>query len=159
MKNEKGVTLIEVMSTLIILSVLSGIATPIFQNMLLRMDFNQEVSLLVSKLHEARSVAMKGNSRVVFCYSASGYKIFVDDGAGGGTEEDWKHQSGEQLLADITLGDRFQIVLDDSTFTLQRTRFSGRPGITAGSIVMQGHDGRKTKIVLNVIGRVRVEKV
>ena len=159
MKNEKGVTLVEVMSVLVILSVLSGMATPVFQNMLLRMDFNQEVSLLVGKLHEARSVAMKSNSRVVFCYSDKSYTIFVDDGAGGGTKEDWIRQPGEQLVANVIVGDRFKIVLTDSTFTGQRTRFSGRPGIKAGSIVLQGHDGQKTKVVLNVIGRVRVEKV
>jgi hypothetical protein len=102
---------------------------------------------------------MKGNSRVVFCYNDKSYKIFVDDGAGDGTKEDWIHQPGEQLVANVTLGDRFEIVLDDSTFPGQRTRFSGRPGITAGSIVLQGHDGRKTKVVLNFIGRLRVEKV
>ena len=160
MKNEKGVTLVEVMSCLIILSVLSGIATPIFKNMMSRQALNMATSMLVGELHKARSFAMKSNSHVVFCYTENGYKTFIDDGQGGGIKEDWIPQPGEQVLANVDLvKDRLKIAVDESTFNTQRTRFSGRPGITAGSIVLQGSDGRKNKVIVNVIGRVRVEKL
>ena len=158
MNNENGVTLLEVMSTMIIISILSGISVPIFQNILLRQEFNQEVRNMVNEIYNARSIAIKSNAHVVLCYSQSGYKIFVDDGRKGGVENDWIQQANEKVLTNVTFRKHFKIALDDSTFTGQRTRFSNRPGIKAGSIVLQGHDGQKTKVVLNVIGRVRVEK-
>jgi prepilin-type N-terminal cleavage/methylation domain-containing protein len=159
MKNENGVTLVEVMSCVIILSILSGIAVPLFKNILSRQAFNGAISMLVGELHKARSFAMKSNSRVVFCYTESGYKSFIDDGQGGGEEKEWTQQPGEQVLANVTFRDRLKIVVDESTFQSQRVRFSGRPGIMGGSIVVQGEDGQKSKVIVNLIGRVRVERL
>ncbi|MBU1564064.1 MAG: GspH/FimT family pseudopilin [Proteobacteria bacterium] len=160
MKNENGVTLVEVMSCLVILSVLSGIATPLFKDMMSKQALYGATSMLVSELHKARSYAMRSNSHVAFSYTEDGYKAFIDDGQGGGTEGDWIQQPGEQVLANVDLlKDRLKIAVDESTFTAQRTRFSGRPGIKAGAIVLQGNDGRKNKIIVNFIGRVRVEKL
>ncbi|MFH0781609.1 MAG: GspH/FimT family pseudopilin [Pseudomonadota bacterium] len=160
MKNENGVTLVEVMSCLVILSFLSGIATPFFKDMMARQALNGATSMLVGELHKARSFAMTSNSPVAFSYTEGGYKTFIDDGQGGGTEGDWIQQTGEKVLANVSLlTDRLKISVDESTFTAQRTCFSGRPGIKAGAIVLQGNDGRKNKVIVNFIGRVRVEKL
>jgi hypothetical protein len=84
---------------------------------------------------------------------------YIDDGNNGGNKEDYIHQSGEQVLSDVTLGDRIKIAIPESTFTSQRTRFSGKPGISAGAVVLQGSNGNKSKVFVNIIGRVRVEKL
>jgi Tfp pilus assembly protein FimT len=114
---------------------------------------------LVEELHQARIVAIKSNAPVVFCYTDTGYRAFIDDGQGGGVEKDWLQQPGEQTVADIKLANRSKIVVEESSFTAQRTRFSGGPGISAGAIVVQGESGLKSKVIVNSIGRVRVEKL
>ncbi len=157
MRNQSGVTLMEVMSCMMILCVLGGIATPIIENTKSRIALRGEISNLVAELHRARSLAIKTNAFVAFCYTETGYKIFVDDGRGGGTKEDWIQQPGEQILANVALGERLKIVLDESSFTSQRTRFSRSPGLKPGAVVMQEYFGNKRKVIINVIGRVRVE--
>jgi prepilin-type N-terminal cleavage/methylation domain-containing protein len=159
MRNEKGVTLIEVVSCMVILSVLAGMAIPTVENMKARLALHGEVSKLVGELHKARFFAIKSNTKVVFQYTENGYMIFIDDGSNGGNKEDWMHQSGEQVLADVTLGERLKIATLESSFPSQRTRFSGKPGITGGAVVLQGSNGNKSKVIVNSIGRVRVEKL
>ncbi len=159
MRNQSGVTLMEIISCMMILGVLAGIARPSFENMKSRMALRGETSNLVSELHRARSLAIKTNEFVAFVYTERGYKIFVDDGRGGGTKEDWIQQPGEQILANVTLEERLKIVLDESSFTSQRTRFSRSPGLKPGAVVMQEHFGNKRKVIINVIGRVRVENL
>ena len=159
MRNEKGVTLVEVVSCMVILSVLAGIAMPSVENMKAKLAMHGEVSKLVGELHKAKLFAIKSNAKVVFRYTENGYMTFIDDGNNGGTKNDWIHQSGEQLLSDVTLGDQIKISVPESTFTSQRTVFSGKPGISAGGVVLQGRNGNKNKVIVNAIGRVRVEKL
>jgi prepilin-type N-terminal cleavage/methylation domain-containing protein len=159
MRNEKGVTLVEVVSCMVILGVLAGIAFPSLENMKAKLALHGEVSKLVGELHKARIVAIKNNAKVVFRYNESGYMTFIDDGNNGGTKNDWIHQSGEQLLSDVTFDDRIKIAVPESTFTSHRTIFSGKPGIIAGGVVLQGSNGSKSKVIVNAVGRVRVEKL
>jgi len=159
MKNESGVTLIEVVSCVATFCVIAGIAYPTLENTKSRMAIHSEVSKLVGELHKARVFALKSNSSVVFCYNDSGYKTFIDDGRDGGIKEDWVQQPGEQILADVTLDNRIQIDVEKSSFSLQRTHFTKSPGVKAGAVVMRGCGGSKSKIIVNAIGRVRVEKM
>ncbi len=159
MRNEKGVTLVEVVSCMVILSALAGMASPMIGTMKAKLALHSEVSKLVGELHKAKLFAIKSNTKVVFKYNENGYMTFIDDGNNGGSKEDYIHQSGEQLLSDVTLGDRIKIAVPESTFTSDRTRFSGKPGISAGAVVLQGSDGNKSKVIVNSIGRVRVVKL
>lgn len=159
MRNEKGVTLIEVMSCMVILSILAGFAIPSIETMKAKLALHGEVAKLVGELYKARLFAFKNNTKVVFRYTQEGYMTFVDDGNNGGNKEDWIHQSGEQILADVILGDGLKVDVPGSSFSSQRTRFSGKPGIAGGSVVLQNGNGNKNKVIINVIGRVRVEKI
>lgn len=159
MNNQKGVTLVEVVSCLVIMSVLAGVAFPMVEGMKAKLALHGEVSKLVGELHKARIFAIKSNARVVFRYTDKGYMTFIDDGKNGGIKEDWVPQTGEQILADVTLGEQTRISLPESSFTAKRTCFSGKPGISAGSVVLENSNGNKSKVNVNAIGRVRVEKL
>jgi Tfp pilus assembly protein FimT len=159
MRNEKGVTLVEVVSCMVILCALAGMAIPTIENMKAKLTFHGEISKLVEELHKAKLFAIKSNAKVVFRYTENGYMTFIDDGNNGGNKEDWIHQSGEQVLSDVTFENRIIIDVPESSFPSQRTRFSGKPGITAGSVLFQGSNGNKSKVIVNAIGRVRVEKL
>jgi prepilin-type N-terminal cleavage/methylation domain-containing protein len=159
MKKQDGVTLVEVLAVLVILTVLAGFTAPMVEQWKAKIALRAEVSKLVGELHRARCAAVRSNACVVFSYTENGYKTFIDDGFGGGLKEDLIQQPGERTLADVSLGKELKVVLSDSTFTLQRTGFTGRPGVKAGSVVLLASDGSKTKVVVNSIGRVRVEKL
>ena len=159
MRNQTGMTLVEVMTVLVVLSVMCGIAGPVFEHLNGKMALRSEVSRLVSEFHKARAFAIQKNEYVVFHYTEEGYNLFVDDGSGGGTKGDWNFQSGEEMLAGIIFQNGVKIHSEESTFTSNRTRFTGRPGVKAGSVVLIGKDGNKAKVVVNSIGRVRVEKL
>lgn len=159
MKKESGVTLLEVLSCIAIIGVLTGISAPITENLKSRIELHEEILKLSGELHRARSFAIKSNSHVAFCYTKTGYKFFIDDGHDEGIKEDWIQQPGEHVLADVTLGNRLAIALEESSFSSHRTRFSRSPSVKPGAIVMQGSDGNKRKVIVNAIGRIRVEKI
>ncbi len=159
MKNEKGVTLVEIMSCLMILSVLGGAAMPMLENFKSRFALREEVSNLVEELHRARSLAIKNNSHVAFSYTETGYITFIDDGQDGGIKDDWVQQPGEMVLAKVDFDNRLKILLNESTFTCQRTRFSRSPGIKPGTVVIKEKFGNSKKVVINSIGRVRIEQL
>lgn len=159
MNNEKGITLVEVMSCLVVVSVLAGFAIPTIETFKSKLSLNGEVSRMVSELHKARLYAITHNSFVVFTYSDHGYKTFIDDGSGGGNKQDWVRQSGEQLLSDVTFSERILIDTSQSSFTSHRTRFSTKPGVSGGTVVLTDNKGHSKKVVVNSVGRVRVEKI
>jgi Tfp pilus assembly protein FimT len=143
-----------------IIGVLSSIALPASRAMMVRYQFSTETGRVIESLKLAKSFAITKKSPVVFSYTQDGYLVFIDDGAGGGKRGDWVRQPGERLLAKCDLRDKgMHIDVSASTFSAKRTRFLGTPAIKAGSVVLVGADGSKTKIVVNIIGRVRVEKL
>lgn len=157
MKNDIGFTLVEVLVCAAIVCIVAGLASPAIGSFKARMALHEAVSDLVSGLHMARSVAIKRNDRVVLSYSEKGYKIFIDSGSGGGIREDWIQQPGEQTLVNATLDDRLEILMDESTFSLHRARFSRSPGIKPGAIVIKGDCGKKKRVIINSVGRIRIE--
>lgn len=159
MKKDAGVSIVELITCLAILGIMAGITYPQFDGWKHKLALRGATSDLFCELHRARSAAIRCNSYAVFLYHGNGYEMFVDNGNDGGVKEDWVRQSGEQLLADIVFEDGIRILMEESTFTNNRMRFSGHPGVKAGTVVMQSPDGRKTKIVVNVVGRVRVEEI
>lgn len=156
--SEKGFTLVENVVCLVVLCAMSAFAYPEIGKWNSKYNLQSETLNLVGALHRARCAAVMRNSNVIFLYNKNGYKIFVDDGSGGGTKDDWIHQPGEAVLADVSLDKQVKIDTGESTFTLDRTGFSGKVGVKAGTVVLAGSGGLKNKIVMNVVGRVRVEK-
>ncbi len=159
MNNHRGATLVEIVSCLVILGVLAGMAFPLIEKMKVKLALHSEVSTLVEELRKARIFAIKSNAPVVFSYTDKGYMTFIDDGRNGGHNKDWVRQAGEQVLCSKTLGNGIDIILPESTFTSHRTRFSVGPGISAGAVVLQDSEGNKSKVIVNAVGRVRVQKL
>lgn len=160
MRNQKGVTLFEVVGCLLILGILSSIAVPASQAMMVRYKFSTETARLEDALKIAKSYAITKKAPVVFSYNHDGYMVYIDDGAGGGMAGDWTRQPGERLLVNCNLREAGLLIdVTQSTFSAKRTKFSGSPAIKAGSVVLVGADGAKAKIVVNIIGRVRTERL
>jgi Tfp pilus assembly protein FimT len=113
-----------------------------------------EAYSLVCNLQRAKIEAVKENSDVVIQMFATGYQVFIDDGKGGGLAGDWIRQPQEKMLFSCVLTDG--LVLSNN-FSSSRTRFTGRVGTKAGSITMTNSYGHQKKIIINTVGRIRVE--
>jgi prepilin-type N-terminal cleavage/methylation domain-containing protein len=154
MAGRKGFALIEILVTLVVVSILSAIAIPPLRSWCQRAGFRSEVSMLVSCLHMAKMEAIKTNSFVVIDPNPNSYTIFVDNGSGLHEAGDWIRQDGEKLL--VTCHLRHGVTLTNS-FTKKKARFSSRPGISAGTFTLGDIHGNRMKVIISAVGRIRVE--
>lgn len=72
MRGNSGFTLLELMITVIILSIVVTIAVPSFLSLLQTNRLAGQVNQLVGAIHAARTEAIKMNRNVVFCHSSDG---------------------------------------------------------------------------------------
>ena len=156
MDNQKGFTLFELAGVLLILSILSGIGIPLITQLQNRILFRSEVSSLFIDLQRAKIAAIKNNAPVVITTSSNGYQIYVDNGFGHAIYGDWKKQPEEQLLAEKTLRGGITIT---KHFTGKRCRFNSGIGIKGGTIELTDRFGNKSRIIINIVGRIRVQKL
>lgn len=154
MANQKGFTLIEVLVSVAIVSIILAIAYPAFGSWCKRAGFRSEVSMLVGCLHAAKMEAVKTNSFVVIAADPTGYSAFVDNSPVPGETGDWMQQMGERLITRCRLKNGLNLA---TNFPDNKMRFSSGPGIKAGRFIFTGSDGRRTDVIVNTVGRIRVE--
>jgi type IV fimbrial biogenesis protein FimT len=110
-----GFTIIELMVTVIILSILLGLAVPSFQNATLNSQLRSSANSLVASTFYARSESFKRNAVVTLCVSNDGTTCGV-----GGWEQGWIVTVGATVLerqAAAPLG--FKITAAGGNTTLQ----------------------------------------
>ncbi|MDR3629416.1 MAG: GspH/FimT family pseudopilin [Desulfocapsaceae bacterium] len=156
MIGQRGVSLMEILISLGIVSTLSAIAYPAVADWSRSLDFRSEVSQLVCCLHRAKIEAVKTNSFVVVEARSNGYSIFVDNSRVPGQAGDWIRQPEERLIVACTLKNGISLTSNFSN-PANTMRFSGRPGIKAGRFILTDAGGRSMAVILSASGRVRVE--
>jgi len=154
MAEQKGTTLVEILVVLVIVSILTAIAYPPLMRWYQGAAFRSEVSTLVSWLQRAKTEAVKTHAYVAIKAGTHGYLIFVDNSNVKKQSGDWVREVGERLLADYTLKKGYTLT---TTFTKDRMRFSTRPGIKAGTFILKDLAGHSMKVIVSIIGRIRVE--
>ena len=156
MKHAKGFTIMELMVVIATVGILSSIAIPPYLNWRSTTKLKDAASQLYGDLERAKSHAIRRNESVVILFSADGYTIFVDDGSGGGTAENWNYESGEEFLVDRRLPAGVGIDLIKTTLDSERTRFNGRGWIGNPGIVTFHNSSGNEKVVYmeNRFGRI-----
>ena len=161
MKKQNGFTIYELLTVISIIAILAVIAVP---NMI---SWRSEAKLrgasnnLRADLQMAKLRALREKAIVVVIFTASGYRIFLDNGASAG---DWNLDADESLLRNRQLPAGVTIALPTSLDPPNdRTRFNGRgfpdsttlagPGLT-GTVTIQNSGGSQRQITINRLGRI-----
>mgnify|MGYP001556643235 FL=1 len=152
--NTRGLSLVELVTVLGIISVGSLVAVPAVLKWKTGADFRGTAARLVSSLQYARSYSYTNRELVVIDFHEKGYEIFVDNGEGNGHAGDWVRNGNERLLVAHQSPASVSI---DTNFSSERFRFKGYGRNQPGSIFLNQSNLLNTRIVVNVLGRIRVE--
>lgn len=152
---QKGFSYVELNVCCCVMLLLAAICGPYLNNVKNTHCLSKEMRELYTNFQRAKIEAIKENTYVVFKHDDQGYEIFVDDGKDGGKKGDWKRQKGEKMLINHEFGNG--VTVKESTFTAQRTRFTGRVAMKAGRIIIENDWGNQMQLVVNTIGRIRIE--
>jgi len=161
MDKKSGFSVLELVVAIGIIAIISAIAIPGIISWRSKAKLSGAVNNLKGDLQMAKSRATRDNALVVVVFTATGYRIFVDNGAHAG---DWSHDADESLLRDCQLPAGITIELPtDLDPPNNRTRFNSRgfpdpatltgAGLT-GNITIQDSGGRQMQISLNRLGRI-----
>ncbi len=155
MMNQRGVTLVEVVVCLIIISLLSSISVPAFITWSDRLHLKSVTRDLMGSLQQAKLEAIMTNSYVVLGVEDDHYYVFVDDGRGEGIPMDWVRQPDERQIVSNSFGNGIEMT---SNFPDDKIRFSGSPGIKAGRFFVSDKNGNQMEVIVSFVGRIRVER-
>ena len=111
-KNMKGFTLIELMVVIAIIAIIA-LTIPNFGQILADQRLKGSARDIYANMQKAKLEAIRQNTNVVFNFTpapafvpagrAGSYIIFMDNGAGGGTSDDFIQNGGEPTMASVTM--------------------------------------------------------
>ena len=153
----RGFTLLEVLVTIAIVALLSGIVSNSMSSLASKYRLNSAGRELLSDFQNAKSRAVQNKKRVVldFNQNKNEYKMFVD------RDRDYSLDGGEKKLKQCELGKGLEISKIGISFNNTETGFNsmGTPAsCRIGHVKLKDSAGRELKVVLSMSGRVRIEK-
>jgi type IV fimbrial biogenesis protein FimT len=154
-----GFSLLEVMVAVGVAAVLAGLAVPALITWKQDRQLRGAATNLAADLGLAKMRAIRENAFVAVIFTAGGYTIFVDNGAGSGDAGDWVRSGDEALVQQRTFSPGVGVRMTDLTLPGNRLRFNGRgfPMDVAGVELIPIENGRGRKnITLTRLGNVRV---
>ncbi len=154
MQKDTGFTLLELMVVIAMVAILTAIAIPNAISWRNNAKLNGDVFNFRGDLEMAKLRAIRDNANVAVLFNANGYEIFVDNGDGGGVENNWVRDGGEVLLINKQLSAG---VTMSTNFTSSRARFTDRGRCNGGTAVITNSAGTTQNIVVSIIGRIRVQ--
>lgn len=156
LRNNRGFSLVELLTILGIIGIVTAIAIPNMISWRAGHKLRGVANNFMTDLQMARLRAIRESAQVAVVINANGYTIFVDDGAGGGTANDYTLDPGEAQLRNVTLPPGVTISLNN--FTAGRTAFNSRGmPLNLGTLRFQNSAGDTRGVVINRVGRIRLE--
>jgi prepilin-type N-terminal cleavage/methylation domain-containing protein len=153
MRGKSGFTVIELLIVVGIMAILASIALPSILDPGIRAKLRGSVANLRGDLQTAKIMAIRENAFVVVNMQATGYEVFVDNGAGGNAGN-WVRDADERLLASRLMEPGVTIDLAATNLSDDRTRFNDR-GLPEnfGKIVLTSPAGQR-QLNVNRLGRI-----
>jgi Tfp pilus assembly protein FimT len=148
----------ELMIVIAIIALLSSIAVPNMISWRRNAKFKGACENLRADLKLAQARALRERAPVSVVFSSSQYEIFVDNGAGGGTEGNYSRDGSEPPVQLRKLPAGVAIDLAATTIAGDQTQFDARGRCLAtGPVVIGDFSGRQQIISINPLGRIRLQ--
>ncbi len=146
MNKSRGVTLIELMVTIVVLAILASMAIPSFTNMMERQRLINATEAIYSDLQNARSEAVKRSLEIVA--SVQGDCLTVAD----------KLVSPSFVLSNTCMAafPTIGMATTRSSISFDRVRGITNPTGGGGTITLTSASGLVAKVIISGFGRVRV---
>ncbi len=158
LSENSGISLIELMIVIGVFSLLMAMAAPAFDNLRQRQKASATLRNIATLLLNSRFVALKTNSPVVIEFSAGSYRAFLDNG-NGSHKKDWVRQPEEQIIGDFAVESGLTLTNNCNPTTYpDKFRYTGKLRVSPCTITLAAEGEEKGKVVINAVGRVRIEK-
>lgn len=162
--HHRGFTLIELLVTIGIVGIVASIAIPGFSRWLPNYRLRGATRDLMSAMQVARFSAIKEHANVVILFhtGTNSYEAFVDNGAGGGTADNWIRDGAEPYIVDPNINGGFipnRVTMYAASFAggVARVRFMPRGFPNGGGhVYMINSQNRYMGIILNLAGNLRI---
>jgi Tfp pilus assembly protein FimT len=150
----------ELMVVIAIIGVFATVTMPAFLRWLTAHRVRGATINLMADMEMAKIRAIRENTFVAVQFESDRYRIFVDNGSGGGVAGDWEQNGTERLVIDRPLPAGVSIPLAELALVGNRVRFTSR-GLPADPfnavlIPIVNSAGRRD-IGLNRLGRLWVQ--
>ncbi len=157
--NNRGFTLIELITVIFILSVLFAISIPNILKWRSNKEFNACIRHSVSIMRGARMHAVKENAPALVLFDADQGTIrsFVDRSRSNAWEP------GEDMLIGMyeipySIDVRSNFPLISGEGDIHKFRYNARGAVSrAGTVIFEGQNGRNASIVVAQSGRIRID--
>ena len=143
-----------------LLAALTTFAVPNVASWQVNSRLRSAASSLYSHIQISKMTAIKENAPVVMIFNtaANSYMAFVDNGEGGGGEDNGVRDGSERIIANLTMP--ANVTMYEAIFPggVPQLRFDGRgfPNGNGGHVYMLNTEGRYMGVILNMIGRARI---
>jgi type IV fimbrial biogenesis protein FimT len=160
MRNDSGFTISELMTVLAIIAIISAVALPSLVDWLQKYRLSSATRDILSAVEYARLTAVKQNGSVGLSFATGNgtYRLWIDDGAGGGVADDATENGAERVFkaGQMPAG----VDISSAVFgAAPRFRFNGMGiptwtdnNLGGGNIVLTNQDGDTLTIILTKAG-------
>jgi len=158
MKNY-GFSIIELMVVVSMFAILTAIAIPGFSVWLPNYRLKGAARDAISALQLARLQAVRenANAAVLFDTANNSYEAFIDDGAGGGTADNWIRDGSEKRIIDGIIPE--EVTLYEASFSggVPHVGFNSRGlSIGMGHVYMVNSRNKYMGVSVNMVGSSRI---